>query len=116
MEVTRKPTEAAGEDERPGLFLDSASNELRDIFLNSVFLAVLLVLLALISSRYKRLRVFLATVRQDVRLDTFEILHEHHAAYTLYDIPITFKTVAAVVHLIVVEVLLLALAASSTLR
>ena len=52
--------------------------------------------------------VFLATVRLDMSFDTFEILHENHAAYTLYHMPITFKTVAAVVHLIVVEVLLLA--------
>ena len=78
--------------------------------ISSLYLQIDSVVPALISSRYKRLRVFLVTVRLDMSFDTFEILHENHAAYTLYHMPITFKTVAAVVHLIVVEVLLLALA------
>ena len=59
--------------------------------------------------------IFLFLVRSGSHSSRREF-NENHAAYTLYDMPITFKTVSAVVHLIVVEVLLLALAASSALR
>ena len=101
------------EEKRLGFFLESASSRLEGLAIYSLFLAVSLVVLALVSSRYKRLRVLVATVRLDQRLDAFEILQANHAAITLYDVPITFKVVGVVVNLIVVQVALLALAAAS---
>ena len=102
------------EEKRLGFFLESiSSGRLEFLAVQSLVLALTLAVLALVSSRYKRLRVLLATVRLDQRLDAFEILHANHAAITLYDIPITFKVVLVVVNLIVVQVALLALAAAT---
>jgi hypothetical protein len=80
----------------------------------SLFLMACLVLLATVSSRYKRLGVLMATAGLDQRLGAFEILQANHAAFTLCDVPITFKEVGVIVNLIVLQVALLALAATSS--
>ena len=102
------------EVERFGFFIKTATNEFQTAIGLSILSAVILFLLAMISVRYKRLRVLVATVRLEdkCRLDDFEILQSDHAAYTLFDVPITTRIVATVVNLVVLQVGLLAFAAA----
>ena len=102
------------EVERFGFFIKTATNEFQTAIGLSILSAVILFLLAMISVRYKRLRVLVATVRLEdkCRLDDFEILQSDHAAYTLFDVPITMRIVATVVNLVVLQVGLLAFAAA----
>ena len=102
------------EVERFGFFIKTATNEFQSAILLSILSAVILFLLAMVSVRYKRLRVLVATVRLEdkCRLDDFEILQSDHAAYTLFDVPVTMRIVATVVNLVVLQVGLLAFAAA----
>ena len=70
--------------------------------------------MALVSSKYKRLRVLVATLRlPEHRLEDFSILQDHNACVTVLDMPITAATAAAVFQLAFVQVVLLALSAAS---
>ena len=68
--------------------------------------------IAMVSIRYKRLHVLVATLRVPRhRLDDFTVLQEYAAAVTIFDIPVNTKTVVAAYRLVFVQILLVALSA-----
>ena len=78
----------------------------------TVLLLVLTMSVAMVSVRYKRLHVLVATLRLPKhRLEDFTVLQEHNAAVTIFDVPINLGTVAKVFQLVFVQALLLALSA-----
>ena len=102
----------ANDAKRFSSFLTVASNEIFGIIFATLESAGCLLFMAMISSRYKRLRVLVGTTVQNGNvLDDFEILQDTHASYTLFDVPITFRTVLTVVNVAILQVVLLALAA-----
>ena len=102
------------EHARFSAFEDLFFEELVYLFGMTLLLLVHVSFMALVSSKYKRLRVLVATLRlPEHRLEDFSILQDHNACVTVLDMPITAATAAAVFQLAFVQVVLLALSAAS---
>jgi len=82
------------------------------VYLAGVFLVVITLAIAMVSIRYKRLHVLVATLRVPRhRLDDFTVLQEYAAAVTIFDAPVNTETVVAAYRLVFVQILLVALSA-----
>ena len=82
------------------------------MYLAGVFLVVTTLAIAMVSIRYKRLHVLVATLRVPRhRLDDFTVLQEYAAAVTIFDAPVNTETVVAAYRLVFVQILLVALSA-----
>ena len=102
------------ESEKFNFFYRAATNEMTAIMIHTVLVTGIMGFLAMVSVRYKRLRVLVATTMlNQCQLDDFEILHSDHAAYTLFDTPITTRSVVLALKFIGLQVGLLALSATA---
>ena len=76
------------------------------LFFVIVFVFVMLIFVSLVDSRYRRLRVLLATKEiPGMRLDDFEVLHDTASAYTVYDVPIRMRSVVYALQIFVFTVM-----------
>ena len=98
------------DSQRMGMFLKLGS---KDIQATVIFTLVLLIgtgAIAVVSNRYKRLNLLVATLRLPKHeLQDFEIIQNQNAAVTIFDVPITANTVATILRLLFVQTALVAL-------
>jgi len=80
------------------------------VIMLSIALLVTISLMAMISLRYKRLNLLVATLRLSThQLDDFEILQKQNAALTICGIPITTNTVRSILYLLFIQTALVGL-------
>ncbi len=89
-------------------------NMVKNTAYTSAFIATT-VFAAVVSSRYRRLQVLIATLRTpDHDLMDLEILQQQVGALTVFDFPITFEVVKAGLQLLLIQVAVLALAVAGS--
>ena len=102
------------DEQRIGMFTSAAGPLLTEMFFYSFLLIGLLLFMAMISIRYERLKLLVATiVMPETTLNALNIIHQCNAAYTLVDKPITSRTVIAALKLLFVQVALLVFTAAT---
>ena len=102
------------DEQRIGMFTSTAGPLLTEMFFYSFLLIGLLLFMAMISIRYERLKLLVATiVMPETTLNALNIIHQCNAAYTLVDKPITSRTVIAALKLLFVQVALLVFTAAT---
>ena len=98
------------ESRRFDRFIKIASIVAGQLLSFTVGLLIVVGAMALVSIRYTRLRLLVATLRLPKhQLDDFEILQQQNAALTIFDYPITTKTVISILRLLFVQTALAAL-------
>ena len=74
------------------------------LFFSTAMLLGLVGFMSMISVRYQRLHILIATLGlPQHHLDDFNILQEHNAALTIFDIPIKVTTTIAILKLLLVQ-------------
>ena len=101
------------ESDRTEIFLKVNSFIL--LFLATIVLLIATSAIAMVSVRYKRLHLLVATLRLPKhRLDDFEMIQKTNAAVTIFDVPITAKTVITLLRLLFIQTVLVALASAGS--
>ena len=99
------------ESKRMDIFLQVSPHATRNTVSFTMILLVGISGMAVISFRYKRLNLLVATLRLPThQLDDYEILQKYNAAFTVYDIPITSSTGMSIFYLVLIQTALAALA------
>jgi len=103
------------ESKRMGIFLSISSGTTTQLIMFTTLLLTSISLMAMISFRYKRLNLLVATLRLPThQLDDFEILQRQNAAFTVYDVPITSNTVRSILYLLFIQTFVGALAVAGS--
>jgi hypothetical protein len=103
------------ESKRMGIFLSVGSGQIILLIMFTTILLIAISLMAMISFRYKRLNLLVATLRLPThQLDDFEILQRQNAAFTVYDVPITSNTVRSILYLLFIQTFVGALAVAGS--
>ena len=98
------------ESKRMQIFLKSNSGVTAYVIMFTITLFITFSLMAMISVRYKRLNLLVATLRLPThQLDDFEILQKQNAALTICGIPITTNTVRSILYLLFIQTALVGL-------
>jgi hypothetical protein len=102
------------EGDRFSMFASVSSKIILSLLFVSVVLIATLLFMAMISIRYERLQLLIATiVVPDTTLNSLNISLRRNAAYTLVDKPVTVQTVFLAIKLLFVQVVLLAVSAAT---
>ena len=100
---------------RMDMFLKLGSAEIGVTVTFTIALLVVTGAIAMVSVRYKRLHLLVATLRLPKHeIQDFEVLQRQNAALTIFDIPITANTVTAILRLLFVQVVLVALSSAGS--
>ena len=103
------------ESDRMEIFRKVSSSTLQYVVLVTIVLLIITSAIAMVSVRYKRLHLLVATLRLPKhRLEDFEIIQKCNAAVTIFDVPITAKTVIALLRLLFIQTVLVALASAGS--
>ena len=98
------------DSQRMGIFLHIGSGRMQITVVMTLVLLISTGAIAMVSIRYKRLNLLVATLRLPKHeLQDFEIIQNQNAALTIFDIPITANTVATILRLLFVQTALVAL-------
>ena len=102
------------EGERFSMFASVTSKIILSLLFVSVVLIATLLFMAMISIRYERLQLLIATiVVPGTILNSLNVSLSLNAAYTLFDKPVTVQTVLIALKLLFVQVVLLAISAAT---
>ena len=100
---------------RMDMFLKLGSAEIGVTVTFTIALLVVTGAIAMVSVRYKRLHLLVATLRLPKHeIQDFEVLQRQNAAFTIFDIPITANTVTTILRLLFVQVVLVALSSAGS--
>ena len=100
---------------RMEMFLELGSAEIGVTVFMTLWLLIITGAMAMVSVRYKRLHLLVATLRLPKHeIQDFEVLQRQNAALTIFDIPITANTVTAILRLLFVQVVLVALSSAGS--
>ena len=103
------------ESDRMAIFMNLASRSLQVVFTFTIFLLVGTSAMAMVSARYKRLYLLVATLRLPKhQLEDFEMIQKINAAVTIFNVPITVKTVVTLLRLLFIQTVLVALASAGS--
>jgi len=98
------------ESKRMEIFLKISDYQISSLFMFTFLFLFGTSVAAMVSFRYKRLNLLVATLRLPThQLDDFEILQKQNAAFTVYDIPITSNTVMSILYLLFIQTFVAAL-------
>ena len=98
------------ESKRMEIFLKITDYQITELFMFTFLFLFGTSMAAMVSFRYKRLNLLVATLRLPThQLDDFEILQKQNAAFTVYDIPITSNTVMSILYLLFIQTFVAAL-------
>ena len=101
--------------ERMAIFIRISSSRVFAVLIFTVLLFVITGAMAMVSVRYRRLHLLVATLRLPKHfLEDFQIIQKYNAALTLFDVPITVNTVATILHLLFIQTVLVALSTASS--
>ena len=103
------------DSKRMEMFLKLGAGNMQLTVIFTLILLICTGAIAMVSVRYKRLRLLVAILRLPKHeLQDFEILQRQHAAVTIFDIPITANTVTTILHLLFVQTALVALTSAGS--
>jgi hypothetical protein len=103
------------ESDRMAIFMNLASYQLQLVVTATIFLLVGTSAMAMVSARYKRLYLLVATLRLPKhQLEDFAMIQKYNAAVTIFDVPITVKTVVTLLRLLFIQTVLVALASAGS--
>ena len=98
------------ESKRMEIFLKMSDFQISFLFLVTFLFLFGTSMAAMVSFRYKRLNLLVATLCLPThQLDDFEILQKQNAAFTVYDIPIISNTVMSIMYLLFIQTFVVAL-------
>ena len=98
------------DSKRMEMFLKLGSADMQQMVIGTLLLLIGTGAIAMVSIRYKRLNLLVATLRLPKHeLQDFEIIQKQNAAVTIFDIPITANTVITILRLLFVQTVLVAL-------
>jgi hypothetical protein len=100
--------------ERMSLFQKVGASGVQRGLLYTLLLLILVSAIAMISIRYRRLHLLIATIRLPKhRLEDFQIIQSQNAAMQIFDFPVTAKTVISLLQLLFVQTVLFTAAYAS---
>ena len=103
------------ESDRMAIFMKVASYTLQLVVSFTIFLLGVISAMAMVSARYKRLYLLVATLRLPKhQLEDFAMIQKYNAAVTIFDVPITVKTVVTLLRLLFIQTVLVALASAGS--
>jgi hypothetical protein len=103
------------ESDRMAIFMKVASYRLQLVVTFTILLLVVTSAMAMVSARYKRLYLLVATLRLPKhQLEDFAMIQKSNAAVTIFNVPITVKTVATLLRLLFIQTVLVALASAGS--
>ena len=98
------------ESKRMEYFLYFGSGGMQSTVVFTLILLIITGAIAMVSVRYKRLHLLVATLRLPKHeIQDFEIIQKQNAAVSIFDIPITANTVITILRLLFVQTVLVAL-------
>ena len=93
------------ESEQMDVFKQVGAMDISALFIFTIMLILFTGAMSMVSARYKRLHLLIATLRLPKhQLDDFVILRNQNAALTIFDYPITSSTVYFIVRLFFIQV------------
>ena len=101
--------------DRMAIFMKLGAYSLQHVVSFTIALLIFTIAIAMVSARYKRLYLLVATLRLPKhQLEDFETIQKTNAAVTIFDVPITVNTVIILLRLLFIQAVLVAFASASS--